>query len=154
MAHSELILEPEEQFLTDGALPPERISSVITRWSVDDRVGGVASFAGLVRADETPEGRVSAIEFTAHRSMAERSIRELAERTAAAYDSPVLRLYVEHALGRVAVGEIPIVIVAGASHRPEAFGLCRDILEALKSEVPIYGRELTEGGGRQWKVNR
>ena len=153
MAHSELILEPE-QFLTDGALPPDRVSTIITRWSGDDRVGGVASFAGLVRADETPEGRVSAIEFTAHRSMAERSIREMAERVAAEYDSPVLRLYVEHALGNVAIGGIPIVIVAGASHRPEAFGLCRDILEALKAEVPIYGRELTEGGGRQWKVNR
>ena len=153
MARNELILEPE-QFLTDGALPPDRVSSVLTRWSADDRVGGVASFAGLVRADETPEGRVSAIEFTAHRSMAERSIREIVERAAAAYESPVLRVYVEHALGLVAVGEIPIVIIAGASHRPEAFGLCRDLLEALKSEVPIYGRELTEGGGRQWKVNR
>ncbi|MFP4567187.1 MAG: molybdopterin synthase catalytic subunit [Spirochaetaceae bacterium] len=153
MAKDELILGPDP-FLIEGALPPDRVSTVLTRWSADARVGGVASFAGLVRADETPEGPVSAIEFTAHRSMAERSIRELAERAAAAYDSPVLRVHVEHALGRVPVGGIPIVIVAGASHRAEAFGLCRDILEALKAEVPIYGRELTEGGGRQWKVNR
>ncbi|MGM0675097.1 MAG: molybdenum cofactor biosynthesis protein MoaE [Spirochaetota bacterium] len=152
MAKTELIIEPD-RFLTEGPLPGERISQVLSRLSADPRIGGVSSFAGLVRADETDAGRVSAIEFTAHRSMAERSIGELIERTAEGYDSPVLHVYAEHALGRVSVGEIPIIIVVGASHRPEAFGLCRDVLEALKAEVPIWGKELTDTGGHQWKVN-
>ena len=153
MAEIEIIVEPE-QFLTEAPIPQERVSEVAARWSEDGRVGGVVSFSGVVRADETEAGRVSAIEFTAHRSMAERALDELIRRAASGYDSGVLRIYLEHALGIVAVGQVPLVIVVGASHRPEAFGLCRDILEALKAEVPIYGKELTEGGGHQWKVNR
>lgn len=150
---AELITEPDS-FLTDAPVPHARLSEVLSRFSGDPRIGGVTSFAGLVRADETPDGPVTAIDFSAHRSMAERSLGELISRTAAAYESAVLRVYVEHALGTVPVGECPLVIVVGAGHRPEAFGLCRDILEALKAEVPIYGKELTGGGSHQWKVNR
>jgi molybdopterin synthase catalytic subunit len=153
MADRELIVEPAE-FLRDGPVPHARISAVTSRWADDHRVGGVVSFAGVVRADETPERPVTAIDFTAHRTMAQRSLADLVERRAGSYESAVLRVYLEHALGRVAVGESPLVIVVAAAHRPEAFGLCRDILEALKAEVPIYGKELTEGGGHQWKVNR
>jgi molybdopterin synthase catalytic subunit len=153
MGERSFIIEPAE-FLTDRPVPHTRIGEITASWAGDHRIGGIVSFAGVVRADDTPEGPVTAIEFTAHRSMAQRSLSELTERCASAYESPVLRVYLEHALGTVAVGECPLVIVVGAGHRPEAFGLCRDILEALKAEVPIYGRELTEGGGHQWKVNR
>jgi molybdopterin synthase catalytic subunit len=153
MARAELVLEPQE-LLVDAPIPPSRIHEVITGWSDDSRIGGVVSFAGLVRADETPEGPVTAIEFTAHRSMATQSMRDLVERTAETYDTSFFRVFLQHALGRVEVGEAPVIIVVGAGHRPEAFGLCRDILETLKAEVPIYGKELTEGGGQQWKVNR
>jgi molybdopterin synthase catalytic subunit len=153
MPDTEIIVEPK-RFLTEGPIPRERVSEVTVRWSDDGRVGGVVSFSGVVRADETDAGTVSAIEFSAHRSMAERALADLIQRMASRYSSGVLRVYLEHALGVVAVGELPLVIVVGASHRPEAFGLCRDILEALKAEVPIYGKELTEGGGHQWKVNR
>jgi molybdopterin synthase catalytic subunit len=47
-----------------------------------------------------------------------------------------------------------VLIVVGTSHRPEAFQLCRDILEVLKREVPIYGKEIAESGSHAWKVNR
>lgn len=153
MAQRSLIIEPPE-FLAERPVPHTRIGEITATWSGDHRIGGIVSFAGVVRADETSEGAVTAIEFTAHRSMAQRSLSELIERCATAYESEVLRVYLEHALGTVGVGKCPLVIVVGAGHRPEAFGLCRDILEALKAEVPIYGRELTEGGGHQWKVNR
>jgi molybdopterin synthase catalytic subunit len=65
-----------------------------------------------------------------------------------------VRIYAEHALGVVEVGEAPILIVAGAGHRPAAFEACRSVLEALKSEIPIYGKELFEGSGHRWKENR
>lgn len=141
--------------LYPGALPADRIPAVLESWAAHGGVGGVVTFCGMVRADKTPQGRVRSIEFTAHEPMAEEAIRALCERlaaeTAAASDGPV-RLHVEHALGELAVGEIPIVIVAGAGHRPQAFDLCRNVLEALKSEVPIYGEERSEDG-RRWKVN-
>ncbi|MFW6338516.1 MAG: molybdenum cofactor biosynthesis protein MoaE [Alkalispirochaetaceae bacterium] len=146
-----------ELHLHYGPLPVERISQVLSRWAEDSRIGGVTSFAGVVRADKTEDGKVSSIEFSAYQEMAEPGIRAMAERIAAEvveeHGGPV-RLYVEHALGPVRVGEIPIVIVAGAGHRPAAFELCRSVLEALKSEIPIYGKELFEDAGHRWKENR
>lgn len=146
-----------ELHLHHGPLPPERVSQVLAAWATDSRIGGVTSFAGVVRADETEEGKVSSIEFSAYEEMAEPGIRAMAERIAgevAKEHGGPIRLYAEHALGPVRVGEIPIVIVAGAGHRPAAFDLCRSVLEALKSEIPIYGKELFEDSGHRWKENR
>lgn len=142
--------------LRQGPISPDAASRVVASWATDGGIGGVASFLGLVRADETPAGIVQAIEFTAHEEMAERTLRELCERLAAdaVRDRPgPVRLHVEHALGTLAVGEIPVIVVAGTGHRVEAFGLCRAVIEALKSDVPIFGREVTSNGHR-WKTNR
>lgn len=152
----EIEITPEHH-LHHGPLPPDRTSQIVAAWARDSRIGGVVSFAGVVRADETEEGAVSSIEFSAYQEMAEPGIRAMAERVAwevgEKHGGPI-RLYAEHALGPVRVGEIPIVIVAGAGHRPAAFELCRSVLEALKSEIPIYGKELFEGSGHRWKENR
>jgi molybdopterin synthase catalytic subunit len=138
-------------------VPRERLAEVSATFEQNRNVGAVVSFCGVVRADELvgspPGSHVEAIEFTAHEEMAERAIRDLCERLAAEVRSEVVLVHVEHALGRVPVGEYPIVIVVGTAHRAEAFSLCSGILEALKSEVPIYGKELLDRGGSAWKKN-
>jgi molybdopterin synthase catalytic subunit len=154
MSENGLIVEPDGGFLHEGPVPHGKVGEVASSYSSDPAIGGVASFCGLVRADETPQGRVAAIEFTAQTAIAERHLAALIRRIAAGYESGALRVHLEHALGTVPAGESPLLIVVGAVHREEAFGVCRDVLEALKAEVPIYGKELTEGGGHRWKVNR
>ena len=62
--------------------------------------------------------------------------------------------FLEVALGRVVVGEIPLLILVGAAHRREAFAVCETLLERLKTEVPLFGKELTSGPGYRWKQNR
>lgn len=146
-------VEPET-FLTNGTLTQECVAGVTDAWSSDSRLGAVVSFAGVVREDTIDGSPVVGIEFTAHREMAERRVRHLIERLVADISSETIRVYVQHALGRVPRGGIPIVIVVGTSHRKEAFSLCSGILEALKQEVPIYGKELTDSGGHSWKENR
>lgn len=145
-----------QRHLQKGPLPPDRVAELHATWAEDPRIGGIVSFAGLIRADETAEGRVRAIEFSAYEEMAEPGIREMANRIAREiaerHGGPV-KIYAEHALGLVEVGEAPILIVAGAGHRPAAFELCRSVLEALKSEIPIYGKELFESSGHRWKRN-
>lgn len=145
-----------QRHLQKGPLPPGRLGEVQALWAGDPRIGGIVSFAGLIRADEGSEGRVRAIEFSAYEEMAEPGIRQMAERIgrqiAEKHGGPV-KIYAEHALGLVEVGEAPILIIAGAGHRPAAFELCRSVLEALKSEIPIYGKELFESSGHRWKKN-
>lgn len=145
---------PESPFLTRDPIPTDTVERVSAEFRADPRTGAVVSFQGVVRADEIAEGTVSAIEFSAHEAMAERAIHDLIARLTTETSSGVPRVYLRHALGRVPVGGVPIVIVVGTGHRAEAFALCGGILEALKHEVPIYGKELTEGGGHHWKVNR
>lgn len=157
----DLELSPEELF-RNGAVPPERLTEITRQWAEDSRIGGIVSFAGVVRADETAEGTVAAIEFTAYeemaretsREMVERIARQVAERAAPENTPSVLKIHLEHALGTVAVGELAVVIVAAAGHRPEAFAFCRQVLEELKAEIPIYGKELFQGEGHRWKQNR
>lgn len=150
-------IEPES-FLHDGPLPATRVAEILERWGGDGHPGAVVTFAGLVRADHTNEGRVEAIEFSAHEHMATTAIRELLERILAEPPerggAPVYAVHVEHAIGTVPVGAIPIVIAVAAKHRSAAFETSEKILEALKREVPIYGKELCEGEAHRWKVNR
>jgi molybdopterin synthase catalytic subunit len=141
-------------FLTRDPIPQTTVDTVSEEFRADSRIGAVVSFQGVVRADDIAEGRVTAIEFSAHEEMAERAIGGLLARAVAEISQPAVRVYLRHALGTIPVGGIPIVIVVGTGHRREAFKLCSDILEALKSEVPIYGKELTDGGDYAWKRNR
>ena len=135
--------------LRDGPLPWGLVSEQSAEFSKDPQVGGVASFQGIVRADQIQGGLVAAIEFSTHRSLAETAMYQVCETAA----SSVRRVFLAHALGRVSVGEIAVAIVVGAVHRREAFTACQDILEQLKDEVPIFGKETTTGESYRWKEN-
>lgn len=141
-------------FFVDGAVPIAALSEVLDAWTKLPSVGAHSVFLGQVRADEYADGVVSAIEFSAHESMAERAMRDLVKRVTHAYTVKPVRVFLQHARGVLSIGEIPVIVAVAAGHRAEACGICRDVLEALKNEVPIYGKELFEGGeGHRWKVN-
>lgn len=138
--------------LREGPIPSGRQSEILALLGREGAIGGVASFFGLVRADDTEEGTVRAIEFSAYDDMVRPALEQIIRDAEAEVSGS--RVYVEHALGRVGVGEAPVLIVAGAEHREEAFLLCRSVLEKLKAEVPIYGKELVDGDRYRWKENR
>lgn len=151
---SDAVIEPDEM-VHDGPLDAARAASVSEVFANDGRIGAVVTFSGVVRRDATPDGPVKAIEFSAHRLMAEERMREIVrDRLYSVGGDGFLRVHVEHALGRVEVGECPIVIVVGTGHRREAFRLCEEILEAIKRDVPIYGKEIIDDDSHRWKVNR
>ncbi len=49
--------------------------------------------------------------------MAGRVVKELIAEVARAYETPVLRIYAEHAVGPVEVGEMPVILFAGCFSR-------------------------------------
>ena len=151
---SNVVIEPEEM-LRNGPLDTARAAAVCDAFAKDGTVGAVVTFCGVVRRDATPDGPVEAIEFSAHPQMASERVREIVRRLAddTAEDGS-LRVHVEHAVGRVEAGECPILIVVGTGHRKEAFRLCEAILEEIKRDVPIYGKEIVDDGSHRWKVNR
>ena len=66
-------------------------------------------------------------------------------------ETPGLRLAVVHRLGRLAVGEASIAIVAASPRRDAALAAVRTALERVKSEAPIWKREIYADGSERWR---
>ncbi|WP_062517293.1 molybdenum cofactor biosynthesis protein MoaE [Demequina gelatinilytica] len=109
--------------------------------------GAVTTFVGLVRDhDPSVEGEVVALEYSAHPDAAAVLARIVAEVEAA--HGAVLAL--THRVGLLGVGEPAIVAAAASAHRAEAFAACRDAVERVKAEVPVWKREVLADGSHTW----
>jgi molybdopterin synthase catalytic subunit len=135
----------------EGAIEPGFISGSIGDHRKKKEIGGHSIFLGQVRADEV-EGRIIiAIEYTAYRDMALEKMQEIREDIFAKYPLTCLHLY--HSLGRVEAGQICLFVFTSAAHRRPAMEACTEIVERVKAELPVWGRELFEDAGYQWKEN-
>lgn len=113
----------------------------------DPAHGAVATFVGLVRDhDPSVEGEVTHLEYSAHPDAGEILARVVAE--VEARHAAVLAL--THRTGLLAVGEPAIVAAAASAHRAEAFAACRDAVERVKAELPIWKREVLADGSHTW----
>ncbi|GAA3647576.1 molybdenum cofactor biosynthesis protein MoaE [Microbacterium marinilacus] len=137
-----------------GAVRIARVSETEIRLdrhveAVDDpRMGAETSFVGRVR-DHDPDaaGTVTALEYTSHPD-AEATLHAIAERAASAHGAIVA---VSHRIGRLAVGEAAVVIAVAAPHRAEAFAACREVIEDIKRELPVWKRQIEADGTTGWK---
>jgi molybdopterin synthase catalytic subunit len=128
--------------VVDATLSVDRVMSAVS----DPQVGGIALFVGVVRdADEGQD--VVSLDYTQHPS-AEQTLRACAERVAAAHD--VLTVAVEHRVGHLVVGDLAVVVAAGAVHRAEALAACRQLIDDLKAEVPIWKEQQYTSGEAAW----
>ena len=109
-------------------------------------VGGIGLFLGVVRDHDEGQG-VSSLDYTAHPSAAS-VLARCAERVAEAHD--VLTVAVEHRVGHLEVGDLAVVVAVGAVHRTEALVACRQLIDDLKDEVPIWKEQAFAGGGVEW----
>lgn len=96
--------------------------------------GAVVTFHGAVRGDEQGEP-IAAIAYEAYESMALKSLQAVAERAESRW--PV-RVEIAHRIGRVAVGEISLLVEAAGAHRAEAFQACQFVIDEIKREAPIW----------------
>ncbi len=56
----------------------------------------------------------------------------------------------EHRVGHLEVGDLAVVVAVGAEHRGAALDACRDLIDTLKTEVPIWKEQHFVEGGTQW----
>ena len=140
-----------KNIFTQGAIPVEKISESVQKHSIQTDIGAHAIFLGQVRADTKNEGVVTAIEYTAYEEMALEKAYEIREAVFAKY--PVTCMHIYHSLGQVDVGEICLLVFASAPHRREAIDACNEIVERIKAEVPVWGRELLGKDKHVWKKN-
>ena len=102
-------------------------------------LGGVVVFAGRVRPDVTRQGRVTALDYEAHRSMARTALYRL--EVDALRRIRGARVVLWHRVGRLAVGVPSVIVGAATPHRADAFRLARSLIDRLKTEVPIWKSE-------------
>jgi len=114
----------------------------------DPGVGGIDVFIGTVR-DLNQGRRVRGITYDLFEPLVLGEFERLVAETRAAF-GPRIRLYVAHAKGRLAVGDVAVVVAAGAPHRDEAFRACRALIEAVKHRSPIWKQEHYEDGDSVW----
>jgi molybdopterin synthase catalytic subunit len=116
--------------------------------AVEDRTAGaVTTFVGRVR-DHDPDaaGAVVALEYSSHPD-AEPTLAALAERAIGATDA---RVAVSHRVGRLEVGDAAVVIAVASSHRAEAFEVCRRLIETIKTDLPVWKRQIEADGTATW----
>jgi MoaE-MoaD fusion protein len=128
--------------LSDEPLSLERCVDEVR----DDEVGAIATFTGTTR--RTSRGRtVTQLEYEAYEGMAEATMEGIAQELRTRYN--VSDVAIHHRIGRVGIGETSVVIAVSAPHRADALAACRDAIDALKERVPLWKKEVYEGG-EEW----
>lgn len=127
-----------------------------TPLSLDDHIaavestlaGALTTFVGRVRDhDADATDLVVALEYSAHPD-AEQTLARIAADAAEGTDALVA---VSHRTGRLAVGDAAVVIAVASAHRDEAFIVCREVIEAIKRDLPVWKRQIEANGTSAWK---
>jgi molybdopterin synthase catalytic subunit len=111
-----------------------------------DEAGAVATFLGTVRSRS--RGRtVLHLEYEAYEGMAEETMAALAAELAQRHD--LCAMAIHHRVGRVEIGEPSVAIAVSSPHRADALAACREAIDTLKQSVPLWKKEVYEGG-EEW----
>lgn len=143
--------KPKNIFIL-GAIPASLISESIQQHASKKNIGAHSIFLGQVRADEINGQTVAAIDYSAYEEMALEKMHEIREAVFANY--PLTCLHVYHSLGLVKAGEISLFVFSSSPHRAAAIEACNEIVEAIKKELPVWGKEIFENDTYHWKENR
>jgi molybdopterin synthase catalytic subunit/molybdopterin converting factor small subunit len=128
--------------LSDEPLSLDRVVGEVR----SDEAGAIATFTGTTRSHS--RGRaVTHLDYEAYEGMAERVMAEIAESLQARY--ALTGIAIHHRVGRVSIGETSVVIAVSAPHRADALAACRDAIDELKERVPLWKKEVYEGG-EEW----
>ncbi len=124
---------------TEKSLDPEGITAKVRR----DSNGAVVTFLGTTR-DSTGDRKVLYLEYEAYRPMAEKKLAEIMDEIRRQWS--VGDIAIAHRLGRLEIGDISLVVAVGSPHRQEAFAACQYTVDRIKQAVPIWKKEVFEGG--------
>ncbi|WP_310379192.1 molybdenum cofactor biosynthesis protein MoaE [Flavobacterium sp.] len=134
-----------------GAIPSEFIGNSIAKHQSKTTIGAHNIFLGQVRADAIDGNAVVAIDYTAYEEMANEKLDEIRERAFARYDLICMHIY--HSLGVVKAGEICLFVFVSATRRKQVYEATEAIVNWIKTDVPIFGKELFENETFTWKKN-
>jgi molybdopterin synthase catalytic subunit len=141
-----------KNIFVDAAIPATKIADSIQQHATKTNIGAHSIFLGQVRADDKDGQSVIAIEYSSYQEMALEKMHEIRERIFAKYDLTCMHVY--HSLGLVKTGEICLFVFTSSKHRKMAIEACEALVEAIKFELPIWGKEIFQDNSSNWKENK
>lgn len=125
--------------VTDKPINLQELVEFVT----DPEAGAIATFIGITRNNN--EGRkVIALNYEAYPTMAEKELLRLGDEAKKKWS--ICRMAIVHRIGPVQITEPSVIIAVSAGHREAAFAACRFAIEEIKKTVPIWKKEVYEGG--------
>jgi len=109
-------------------------------------IGAVVTFTGICRADESGEP-IAALTLEHYPGMAEAEIVRHVEEARARW--PLLGVTVIHRYGRLAPGEVIVLVVTASSHRQPAFAAAEFLMDYLKTRAPFW-KQVERTAGTNW----
>ena len=115
----------------------------LVRYVTDPEAGAIATFIGTTRNNN--DGRtVIALDYDGYTQMAEKELARIGDEAKKRWQ--ICRMAIVHRLGPVQITEASVVIAVSSGHREAAFAACRFAIEEIKRTVPIWKKEVFEGG--------
>lgn len=140
-----------KKVFVEGAISPAFVGESIAKHSTKKNIGAHSIFLGQVRNDKVGEYTVESIEYTAYSEMAEEKFHEIREDIFSKYNLTCMHIY--HSLGNVLAGEISLFVFTSSAHRQDAIKACEEIVERIKKDGPVWGKEIFTDNNFQWKKN-
>lgn len=109
----------------------------------DDSCGGLALFVGTVR-NKTKDKEVIHLDFSSYQPMAIKEMKLIAVKSIKLFG--IHKIAIHHAIGDLAIGEVPVIIAVSSAHREAAFKACQFAIDTLKETVPIWKKEFFQDG--------
>lgn len=110
--------------------------------------GALATFIGSVRAETQDDNELTALDYSAYEDMAIEQMKSIRRKAGEKFS--ILDAAIVHRLGRVPLGEASIAVVVVAAHRDGAFGALRFIVDAVKTDAPIWKKDHWADGSENW----
>ena len=131
----------------DFRLTAEPLSlDAVVREVQRDEAGGIATFLGTVR-NRSRDRKVLYLEYEAYEGMAEETMADLARELTRRHE--LLAVAIHLRVGRVEIGEPSVAIAVSSPHRAAALAACKEAIDTLKGTVPLWKKEVYEGG-EEW----
>jgi molybdopterin synthase catalytic subunit len=121
------------------AIPLEQVSEEAR----SDADGAVVLFVGTVR-NHNKGRKVLYLEYEAYPEMAVAEMQKIEQEALTRF--AVSRVVLVHRTGRLEIGEASVVVAVASAHRADALDACRFVIDTLKARVPIWKKEVFEGG--------
>lgn len=135
-----------------GAIPAHFIADSIQKHQLNTAIGAHSIFLGQVRSDQVGDDQVTGINYTAYEEMALLRMEGIREDVFKKY--ALACIHIHHSLGLVATGEVCLFVFTSSAHRKDAMDACDELVERIKAELPIWGKEILTNESHQWKENK